>query len=846
MPTTNFTKVINYIADTSGVVKELSKLQLINSRIASGLGKDFSQATQTMGEAVTGLTKSNLGDYMSKVSTNVTLADGRMGKFTETTKLMADGSEKVTTSFQEMDKSSQSLGGNIGKLLSRAALTIPIWLALRGAVMGTIGAFKNSLAGLIEYDKILQKFKKTLQGTPEEIARNFNSAKDTITKFSIETGKSTEDITKAIERFSTVGFDFETSMKAGLEATRLSIILFGDAEETANAFGRAMRVLVTDINDSAKSQEEISRAMALTSELFETNAFELKELNGGLEKFAGTAKSMGFTLEETITLLGALSTRGLNADRAGTLLRTTTQKLEQSLSKTAKVLGIQINPAVDRTFDVFMKVTNAIAKLKNEAGTISPAISEAIGELFGGVRGGEPIRDLIADMGNVNEAFNKFLSVRPDIGKFRQDVENINESLFRQVEIYHNLNKEAGKAFLTGFIGGNNFAESMKTVNSLLETAVQLAPRWGTILSAAFQVAAARPGDAIKSILQFTGNEESKVFNQFQNLAKIAIEGLKSGLSETQVNDAFKALADLRVNLTGINKDMVDDTFMKNLDRLEEAFIKISSTTKDTADNTENINKSLSTMNNSTTKVENSFVNQGKLSEVILKDVLERMKYAGALNSELTKTEIKLRNQWNIQSEWNDELARQLEYERQINEEKRLQSRLSSDTMKLFQIAQEQGIEVAREIGDVLAGNMSFDIFVRRGGEALDIFKKEWANLFEQQQALAFFKGDTVPENMELRGGTRIPIQENLGALNLTPAQIQRNRLERTTFLPPATTGALQNTFNQNNQITQNFNISQISSQEEFNEMAKKSFEDPNVKMKLAQLQTGNKQTQVF
>jgi len=783
----NFTKVIRYIADTTSVKRSLVSLRLANMKIAKAFGEDFSKATKTYGQSLKDVTRvsGQLNNSVEKTTQNIKTADGRFGKLIQTTTRMKDGNKKVTTSFKEMDKSTASLGANVGRLMSRAALTIPIWLALRGAVMGTISAFKNSVAGIIKYDKALQKLKKNLQGTPEEITKNFNRARDAITRFAVETGKDTDAITNAIQRFATVGFDFETAMSAGFDATRLSILLFGEAEETANAFARSMRVLVTNTKDSAKTQEEIAEAMTLTSELYEVNAFVLKELNGGLEKFAGTAKTMGFTIAETITLLAALSTRGLNAERAGRLLRTTTQKLEMNLAKVASVLGIKVNPAVDRTFDVFVKVTNAISKLKSEAGTISPAVSQAIGELFGGVRGGEPIRDLIADMGNVNEAFDKFLSARPDIGKFRNDVEEMNDTLFRQVEIFHNLNKETGKAFITGVVQGDNFIDALDKINTRIAVAQKNSEKWGTTLIAAFQAISVFGWPvALERLLKFATKEQAGFQARFEALGELAGEGLKKGLSKTRLDDAIKELARLRTDLRLSDVVKPDAETLKGLDEIENAFIKIGSATELTADNLEEVQKNLVNIASGAIQIEKSFVNISKLNEIILKDVLTRMKSAGALNSELTKTEIKLRKQFNIQGEWNDEIERQLLLERQISEEKRLQSRFSSETAKVFRIAQEKGIEIAKQIGDALAGKISFNDFIRRGGEAVEIFKKDFADVFEQQQMEAFFSGGRVPGLPGLRGGGRIPIREEatqeIGFI--LKATLEQNRLMRKIF----------------------------------------------------------------
>ena len=150
-----------------------------------------------------------------------------------------------------------------------------------------------------------------------------------------------------------------------------------------------------------------------------------------------------------------------------------------------------------------------------------------------------------------------------------------------------------------------------------------------------------------------------------------------------------------------------------------------------------------------------------------------------------------------------------MEHERALSQEKRLQAELGNESLKLFRIAQEQGTEVARRIGDVLSGEIDFDLFVRRGGEAVDVFKKEFADLFEQQQALQFFRGESVSGLKRLRGGTRIAIQEE--AIR-TPAITDRTQAllaQRRAVSQVARTQAI-NQINAPVQITTNIDISKL------------------------------------
>jgi len=820
MPESTSRKIIEYIADMSDVLSKLRQLDIANQRVAKGLGAGFSKNLQTVGEGYGKIAKTDTAKLSKDInhlagtttswSQNVKDANGNLGKFTETTKVNAKGVATTTTSFQKLDKNTVSLGQNLARLAKRAALTIPLWLVLRGAVMGTITSFKNSVKGVIEYDRALQKLKKSLQGTSEEIEKNFNKAQDIITKFSIESGKSTDDITRAIQRFATVGFDFETALSAGLDATRLSILLFGEAEETANAFSRGLRVLVTDIDDTAKSQQEISGALALTSELYETNAFELKELNQGFEQFAGTAKAMGFTLEQTLVLLAGLSTRGLNAQRAGRLLRTSTLKLSQNLGELSKVLGVQVNPQLDTTFDIFMKVVHAIAQLKKGSQSISIDVANAVRELFGGARGGEPILDIVADIDNVDKAFRKFLSVRPDIGKFRDDVDEMNKSLFRQVEIYHNLNKEIGKAFIKGLTGAEDFATGLNKINDTLLIASKRAERWGINLTGFFQALSLQFDDAAKTFLNARDRIEKQISSKFIDLSKLAVKGLKEGLTEAQLQDAFKGIANLRLEISteDIGKSQLD-----NLNRIEDAFIKIASTNRKVESSNDKIETQEQNINNileervdfeknesylkeelqalglSEIEIEtailklresNNLLTRQSIDEQqqlvahlqrieqielerardkgLIDNQLQLLKLQGATNLQLIQAGIELERMYGINQDRMSLLQNELKLQKEITAEKYNQEKLSSDSLKLFEIAQKYGRGSAQAVSSLLTGKTSLGAFESgaKYSDLSDVIKEYFPNLVKQLQASEYFfkgrgRGINIPEREAFR-----------------------------------------------------------------------------------------------
>lgn len=170
-----------------------------------------------------------------------------------------------------------------------------------------------------------------------------------------------------------------------------------------------------------------------------------------------------------------------------------------------------------------------------------------------------------------------------------------------------------------------------------------------------------------------------------------------------------------------------------------------------------------------------SFAEEQDIAKKILQNKLEQLRLQGATNKQLAEAEILGTQALNIKEDELSLLNQQLNLEKAIQQEKRLQNKLGADSVKLFDIAQKEGIQVAKQIGDVLAGETDFSNFIRRGGRAVEVFKEEFADLFKQQQALQFFSGERVSGLPDLRGGTRIAIEEDLlrGGQGVSQAELQ-------------------------------------------------------------------------
>lgn len=747
---TNTNFVISYTGDFNSITRQLKNFERINTAIAQKMGSEFASNIQIISQSLDKIQSKPVFDAKGIQTGTATVAQfstvfkdgaGNLKTFTEQAQVTNGGIQSLNSTIKNGGTVSRTFADDLKTLASRAALTIPIWLLLRGAILGVFTNIRDGFNNLVKFDEALQKVRRNLSGSQADIEVQFRTLREELTKFSVQTGISTETLAESVKKFASLGFNLQESLAGGLGSAKLSKVLFGDAAETADAFARSLNLLIDRSKGAKDATEQMNELFALTAELEKTNQFEIAEVNASLKTFAGTAKSLGLTGRETFAILATLGTNLLEGARGGTLASAAFQQLIGNLKKVSGVLGISVNPQVESTTQIFTKVIDEIERLGQ---TNIEEQTRAISTLFGGLKGAKPVRALISDLQRLRDN----LKVTASVQDFNAQFNRINDTIASQVVIFHNLNKEIGKAFITGVVGGSDFKDSLKIVNDILKEVQKNAQGFGEGLTdIASGLITLNPG-----ITFWSGyaREVKKAANEVERIQILISQGLKGQLTSNDLTALIKNLTiklnagdtktpGVDVRTIGLLRKQLQDGVQKEID-------------KQAIDVTANVRfKSISFI---------SVKENQNILKAIIQSQLESLKSQGASTSEILKQESLLNKQFNIYEDENSILERQLATQRALTDETRLQNRLSSDSLKLFDIAQTNGVDIAKQIGDVLAGNVDFNQFVRRGGEALDVFKQQFSETFKQQQATAFFQGTISPGVNTLQGGTSVPIQE--------------------------------------------------------------------------------------
>lgn len=410
-------------------------------------------------------------DTMAKYSYTVEDSVGKQTKLTGTFNQSKHEMKENSAVMQTATTQTKKHGNSITDLAKRAAFTIPIWYALRQAINTVITTLKEGLADIKAIDTELQRLQLTLGGAitaPAVLDIVENRAKE----LALETGKSVGEIIRAFYQFKTLGMDVETSM-AGMEvATKGAVAMMSDLVPLSQILARSYNLLGHTMDKNASITENMQASLGKLVALFENNDFVLNQFGESMDKFLATANTMNLTYDEMITYLASLHSGVVQGSRAGRLFRTTLMQLVNNLDQVGEVLGLRVIPNVETTSEMFDRVLKKLQELKN-IGDMS-ATNRGLQGIFGGVRGGEVARTLLAVLGmwEQNTELIKGMGTEAFIEKFTKSYEDAQKRIVTASAKVNQARINMGRSFVGGFTGGEEFAKTLEKISDLINNSV--------------------------------------------------------------------------------------------------------------------------------------------------------------------------------------------------------------------------------------------------------------------------------------------------------------------------------------------------------------------------------------
>jgi hypothetical protein len=827
--------IVRYLSDISGAIKGAKELETVNLSIAKNIQQQYGEVEKIIGQTqpkytTTPITEGRFKGLNTEILTTGQIVKTVNGSFLELSKTQTSihgqlvkttsGMKDVTNQFTQTsigaakaDKGFKSMLDNLIRLGARAVLTIPIWQALRAVMGSTMAIFTEGFRDLVSESLALDKAKKSLEGTAEAIAVSYNKLKTETESLSLETGVSQEKIISVFQKFKSVGFDFATSMTAANAVTKLSIITQSDAVVASEGLSHALFVLIDRNASVVDQQKQVNDVISLTSEVVKSGGINIEEFVGSLEKFAITGKSVNFTTNQTIALLATLSKSGLGS--TGNLLRNSIGQLLNNLDKLAGSLGIKVNPALDNTFSILMKVLgelNKLQKTQNLKGL--EQASDAFKEIFGGTRSAVPIKALTS----LYDELNKYLSLAPDISAFNNSFADSEKVLGNVVARYHAVNAEIGKGFVNGLIGAEDFDKSLNKIVETLNKIQKHSEDAGKAINTMFNVhnlpiaqvidfgKAISPkaqadlriqiADQIHQAFEGALSKED-LSTLFNKLLKIQTFKINIGITDTALNDVIKnirgqLLASTKATTQAVKEQAKEESKVADILLKKADFTKLEGYAKN----------ELKMLGLSEVEVERRILEfrtlSGQFSEkdlLLQKELLTHLQTIE--NIELNRTRarglidnatelLKLQGATTLQvlqytiaeekanglNQSRDALLRnEINLQKEITKEKLNQNKLSSDSLKLFEISQKYGNQTATTISELLSGKINISAFESPGSKFSDIMPilQEFfaAEVAQMQAQKFFFEGK----------GTSIPISEKTAIENIKPIDLSSIKL---------------------------------------------------------------------
>lgn len=241
--------------------------------------------------------------------------------------------KKTDKAYQEATRSSAGFLGGIFSM-SKAVEALKGFFIGLGVVLATmiVGQFEKLVEIIIGFEKANSKLAAVLGTTKAGIKDLTDEAR----RLGATTSYTATEVSALQLELAKLGFSKEQikDMEAG-------VLKFAQAVDTdlasAAAFaGAAMRIF--GIEASEVDGMLASLAIGTTK-----SALDFSYLQNSLATVGPVAKSFGFSIEDTIALLGNLANAGFDASSAATATRNILLNLADSNGKLAKALGAPVN-----------------------------------------------------------------------------------------------------------------------------------------------------------------------------------------------------------------------------------------------------------------------------------------------------------------------------------------------------------------------------------------------------------------------------------------------------------------------------------------------------------------------
>ena len=708
-------------------------------------------------------------------------------------KVVTSGLKQIESGQGKLAKSTKRAATEVDKFnkrmlgaAKRALYTIPLWLLLRGAMMGLIRTFSDMVRANIDLEEGMARIQTVMQGTESTVRAQMVGIKRQILDTSASSKLSLKDLSEAYYFLKTASLSASEATAAFTATTDAMVGTGANAKEMARAIAGVYNTMGKYILIGATAQEKFKRIADTLTYTYATQDVEMSELLAGYTKLAPYVGGLSDSFEDLVTMIGFLNTRMLRAGRTGRLTARTILQLTKNAKQLAHTFGITFDPKQPINF--INTISQINDKLKT-GGKLTARQSELLRKIFA-TRGAVAPRLLLEDFDGLTESIK---NANENLEGFAERMKEIRMgTISAQMARTKNILAVLTNEFISGVYGVGDFANALKDINNNLET-----------LKAPFRDIGNRVGflfeqfsksvlitekflDNINKIKQpwklFVPSKGSlagiEAFTKiFEETPYLKIKGFEEYVKRmAKATDSAKAEGEEREKIAKIEEDLVEQTREAQITKSnalseeKETIRHIVALMKQQGASTLDIARyklqALKTseiireeeeLHLATLKAENSVLEaQDKYRASLLDKLADQeialLKTRGASEVEAISYTIALKKSLGIQQSELEVLNDQLKLEKAISAEKLNQNKTSSETVELWKLAKRYGLETAKNIGTFLRGEIGLkelDEFSRR------ILKRTMKGRFEQAEAgewarRAFGRRDIMKPGVEM------------------------------------------------------------------------------------------------
>jgi TP901 family phage tail tape measure protein len=763
-----YKKLIQVTADTTGLQKldsDLTKAQLY----LNGMGKSSETVTKAVGMSIPVMDK--------------------YGKVSEQSMLkISTASGKTFEMINRGAPQSASAMGDFERALRRAAIVAPVWMALRMAMQGVFSLIQEQSKFLVEMETALAHIQIVGKGTTQE----YSYMKIALIGLAQAYGTSASEAVEAATTFAQQG----KTVAETIQLTRLAMIgsqtMGMGLKETVNALTAAIEGFNLPINESAQILDKwinVERQYAVTA----------TDLAEATKRAGATANQLGITIDSFLGhVTGIIEVTRKSGTEAGNSLQfmysrilTTGAKVISSIARVpvymdASGKAVQQNTGIYRSAgtildEVAAKWDNLTQKQKLDIaqGIASRRQMTAFMALMQNYdravlarvdslsSAGQAEKALQIIMGTtaykakqLTSSWNLLTTVVANTAPFKESLDmmskilivisslidrsKVDQSEMAKANAIERTNIETKLSSIANFKEliklrdvyskapqSNSTIAMVKAIDMALNKLTQVHPRLGKVDFTELEVA----------------NKKLDEFTKLERVKEIVLS-----VREKYAPEVATIKSQMQMYEQGKYPEIKGNSGLQNViasqiqyKKWEQEIIELGK-----AENAE-IDKQVKGLTDKNgvlvltkEEAEAALAEETKLTDMLINAEIEKLKLRGASAKTLLEQETRLHDALGIQLDNNDLLKRKLSLEQEITREKLHQNKVTSDQMKIFEVSQKYGSDVAIDIAKVLQGGKVESL----SGKSLEAFKTEFADMFKDYQAKEFYKTAGVLEDI--------------------------------------------------------------------------------------------------